>query len=276
MSSRTAGRARAIRAAWKNERRLVLEGKGTRDWTEEQQRQIAEKGKAYDDRGLAFEGQHMKNVATYPEYHDDPQNIQLLSHDEHLAAHGGNFHNPTNGFYDPVSKTMTDFGYGPPEPCAEMILTNPIFASLSDASTTQPPSAEIKNGTLRPSRADPAPDPHRRATPAARPSKSRFVQRTQAGWHVAQQWWTNLDPSVKAEMIVSVVAFAGKVAVEASRSGSSAGRDRAGAPSTQPSSAVPTGSGIDSRQSPAEHGVSAYIRKDGTNVRSYQRGGKKD
>ena len=68
MSSRTAGSSRAIRQAWENERRLVLEGQGTRDWTDEQQKQIDEKGRAYDDQGRAFEGQHMKCVSAYPQY----------------------------------------------------------------------------------------------------------------------------------------------------------------------------------------------------------------
>ena len=78
MSRRTAGANRAIREAGENEKRLVLEGKGTRDWTDEQQKQIAQKGKAYDGQGRAFEGQHMKSVSTYPEYQDDARNIQFL------------------------------------------------------------------------------------------------------------------------------------------------------------------------------------------------------
>lgn len=95
MSSRTAGANRAIREAWETEKRLVLEGKGTRDWTAEQQEQISEKGKAYDDQGRAFEGQHMKSVSAYPEYQDDARNIQFLSRAEHLAAHGGSWTNQT-------------------------------------------------------------------------------------------------------------------------------------------------------------------------------------
>ena len=90
MSSRTACSSRAIRQAWENERRLELEGQGTRDWTDEQQKQIDEKGRAYDDQGRAFEGQHMKCVSVYPQYQEDARNIQFLSRDEHFAAHGGN------------------------------------------------------------------------------------------------------------------------------------------------------------------------------------------
>ena len=35
----------------------MQEGKGTREWTLQQQQDILDKGKAYDDNGKAFEGQ---------------------------------------------------------------------------------------------------------------------------------------------------------------------------------------------------------------------------
>lgn len=72
-------RNRAIRKAWEREQQLVQEGKGTRDWTKEQQADILnpDKGKAYDDQGRAFEGQHMKSASEYPEYQGDPDNIQF-------------------------------------------------------------------------------------------------------------------------------------------------------------------------------------------------------
>ena len=72
MSRRTAEANKAIRLAWEREQALVSEGKGTRDWTKEQQQDILDpdKGKAYDDKGRAFEGQHMKSVAEYPEYQE--------------------------------------------------------------------------------------------------------------------------------------------------------------------------------------------------------------
>lgn len=57
-------RNKAVRKAWEREQQLVKEGCGTRDWTEEQQKDILDpaKGKAYDDQGRAFEGQHMKTA----------------------------------------------------------------------------------------------------------------------------------------------------------------------------------------------------------------------
>ena len=119
MSRRTAEANKAIRLAWQREQDLVRSGKGTRDWTEQQQRDILdpEKGKAYDDRGRAFEGQHMKSVEKYPEYQGDPANIQFLTKDEHLDAHMKNWHNPTNGYYNPVSKQVLYFGRRKYIPC---------------------------------------------------------------------------------------------------------------------------------------------------------------
>ena len=70
MSRRTAESNKAILAAWNKEQELVQEGKGTREWTPQQQQDILEKGKAYDDNGKAFEGQHMKSAEMYPEYHE--------------------------------------------------------------------------------------------------------------------------------------------------------------------------------------------------------------
>lgn len=87
-------RNKAVREAWIKEQNLVQEGKGTRAWTPEQQKDILEKGKAYDDSGKAIEGQHMKSAEQYPEYQGDPGNIQFLTRAEHLEAHNGNWQNP--------------------------------------------------------------------------------------------------------------------------------------------------------------------------------------
>ena len=81
-------RNKAIRKAWEREQQLVQEGRGTRDWTEDQQKDIldSDKGKAYDDLGRAFEGQHMKSAAEYPDFQGNPDNIQFLTKDEHLVS----------------------------------------------------------------------------------------------------------------------------------------------------------------------------------------------
>lgn len=147
MSRRTAAANKAIRLAWETEQELVREGKGTRDWTKKQQQDILDpdKGKAYDDMGRAFEGQHMKSVGEYPEYQGNPDNIQFLTKDEHLEAHQGSWQNPTNWYYDPVTKEFTDFGNGEIIPCKIIELSDPIVViSVTDveASKTDKGSAE--------------------------------------------------------------------------------------------------------------------------------------
>lgn len=278
MSSRTAGRNRAIRKAWENEKRLVLEGKGTRDWTPEQQEQIAEKGKAYDDKGRAFEGQHMKSVSAYPEYLDDPRNIQFLSHDEHLAAHGGSWMNQTNGYYDPALRTMSDFGDGPPQPCAEVPLTKPLypeFLNPASGATTNASTETTNASTSTPSLAAPSSRSSAPAPAAATP-KGNLRQWTQSLKRVAQQTWSN--PHVRAAVLTTAPVVA-KVAIDALGDRSPRGV-RATTPSTQSSTRRATAASADAlreaRRSPDEHGVSGYTRKDGTSVRPYQRGGKKD
>lgn len=131
MSKRTSEANKAIAAAWNNEKQLVSEGKGTRDWTQEQQQGILEKGKAYDEDGRAFEGQHMKSVEQYPEYQGDPGNIQFLTKKEHLEAHRGNWQNPTNWYYNPETKQFTDFGDGKYIPCSAIELSEPIIIHIN-------------------------------------------------------------------------------------------------------------------------------------------------
>ncbi len=127
MSRRTAEASKAVALAWANEQQRVKEGKGTRDWTPDQQKDILERGKAYDENGRAFEGQHMKSVEKYPEYQGDPDNIQFLTKEEHLAAHQGNWQNPTNWYYNPVTKEYLDFGDGAYIPCTVIDLSEPIM-----------------------------------------------------------------------------------------------------------------------------------------------------
>lgn len=149
MSRRTAEAAKAIRLAWENEQKHVAEGKGTRDWTPDQQRDILESGKAHDVDGKAFEGQHMKSAAEYPEYQGDPENIQFLTHEEHLEAHRGSWQNSTNWYYDPVAKEFHDFGDGKYVPCEVIELSAPINTSnmrhLSEEKVSQEKQCIEKN-----------------------------------------------------------------------------------------------------------------------------------
>lgn len=133
MSRRTAESNKAILAAWNKEQELVQKGKGTREWTPQQQQDILDKGKAYDDNGKAFEGQHMKSTEMYPKYQGEPGNIQFLTRAEHLDAHDGNWQNPTNWYYNPVTKEKFNFGDGPFIPCEIINLSEPIISLKVDS-----------------------------------------------------------------------------------------------------------------------------------------------
>ena len=130
MSNRTAAASKAVRLAWEKEQMRVQEGKGTRDWTPEQQKDILTRGKAYDENGKAFEGHHMMSAECYPEYQGDFENIQFLSREEHFEAHSGSFQNPTHGYYDFVNKETLFFATDKFIPCKVIKLSNPIDISM--------------------------------------------------------------------------------------------------------------------------------------------------
>lgn len=142
MSRRTFEANNAILAAWEKEQNLVREGKGTRDWTPEQQQDILDRGKAYDEDGKAFHGQHMKSVEKYPKFQGDLNNIQFLTKEEHLEAHQGNWQNPTNWYYNPVSKQFSVFGECELIPCDVIELSNPIIIIDAPPVDTEPETPE--------------------------------------------------------------------------------------------------------------------------------------
>ena len=118
-------RQRAVRAAWSREKELCLRGQGTVNWTRAQQRELLSTG-----RVSGYEGQHMKSVSKYPQYAGDPNNIQLLTHKEHLAAHNygrgkSGYLSPTNGYYDPSTQKMHSFGRGAPQQPEAFRLSSP-------------------------------------------------------------------------------------------------------------------------------------------------------
>lgn len=120
-------RQKAVRDAWNREKELVSKGKGTVDWSVEQQKELMENG-----RVKGYEGQHMKSVNEYPEYAGSADNIQFLTHEEHLEAHNSGeekagYHSATNGYYDASSKTMYSFGDNPPHAPKTIELTNPCY-----------------------------------------------------------------------------------------------------------------------------------------------------
>jgi len=128
LSRRTADADKAIRKAWVRGQQLVLQGKGTRDWTEEQQRSILDKGKAYDKNGKAFQGRHMKSVSAFPELQGETGNIEFLTAEEHKEAHDGDFRKPTNQYFEPITKKSfpIDVKAGPPV----LLLSNPAFHEI--------------------------------------------------------------------------------------------------------------------------------------------------
>ena len=72
----------------------------------------------------------------YPKYQGEPGKIQFLTRAEHLEAHDGNWQNPTNWYFNPVTKEKIDFGDGPFIPCKIIQLPEPII-SLTNDSTMQ-------------------------------------------------------------------------------------------------------------------------------------------
>ncbi|MCR5600011.1 MAG: hypothetical protein K6G33_04635, partial [Ruminococcus sp.] len=137
----------AVEDFWNNERELIKQGKGTYNWTPDQQREIlnivdgVEQPNAGRPKNLTtgetFQGHHMLDAHDFPEYAGDYRNIQPVDGDaltktsSHYAAHGGNPSNTTKGYYDDALKSMTDFstsnlddGYPPKieltDPCKEV------------------------------------------------------------------------------------------------------------------------------------------------------------
>lgn len=101
----TAERQKAVRQAWKEEKQRVLEGKGTRQWTKAEKKELISRGSV-----SGYDGHHMKSVSKYPQFAGDSKNIQFLTEKEHLyGAHQGSYHNKTNGYYNPKTKEMYGF-----------------------------------------------------------------------------------------------------------------------------------------------------------------------
>lgn len=108
-------RQKAVRDAWNREKSLIEQGKGTVDWSIEQQKELLETG-----RVKGYEGQHMKSCSEYPQYASLVDNIQLLTHEEHFEAHnsvaGRGYHSSTNGYYNTKTQELECFGNNPPHP----------------------------------------------------------------------------------------------------------------------------------------------------------------
>ena len=93
-------RRKGVKLAWEEERKLIEQGKpGTRFWTDDEKAELRVTGKV-----KGYVGHHINSVSTHPELADVPDNIRFVDSIEHLDAHGGNYHNPTQG--ELVSRTL--------------------------------------------------------------------------------------------------------------------------------------------------------------------------
>ena len=88
-------RSRAVKEAWEREAALVRKGKGTRNWTLAEQKELLETG-----RIKKYVGHHVKCVKSNPELAGDPANIQFLTRSEHYNAHLGNWKHSMGYWYD--------------------------------------------------------------------------------------------------------------------------------------------------------------------------------
>ena len=137
-------RTRAVNQAKREEVSLIKEGKGTRDWTPDQQREWLQTGKCHD-----IKGHHMKDVSTYPEYAGEKNNIQMLTSKEHLAAHRGDYKNTTNGYYNPDTGRIKDFGENPPTKPRTEKLSEPLSERSVKYNTTMRKNAEAQKAEAK-------------------------------------------------------------------------------------------------------------------------------
>lgn len=305
-------RNKAIRLAWEREQALVAEGKGTRDWTKEQQQDILDpyKGKAYDDNGRAFEGQHMKSAAEYPEYQGNPDNIQFLTREEHLEAHKGSWQNPTNWYYNPETKEFVDFGDSKPIPCEVLTLSESLQSPAiespenstnkgnsdqseskkpveqSDLPTQQEITARLSERTSPKTSAVTPPEVHESLG-----EKVLHVVDAVKGFAERHPILTGVAKAVGAVTVAvwtEAIANSGKGLGGGSRSSSSSSNDYFSNPSSNDDyydsfrtddydNSLSGRDYPDERSSPREHDVSGYYRQQNgkiVRVNPYKRGGK--
>lgn len=94
----------AVSKAWSRERSQVLQSRGSRNWSQKEQREIIATGRCH-----GYEGQHMLSVKSHPEHAGNEKNIQFLTHKEHFQAHGGNWRNDANGRFNLRTQKVDTF-----------------------------------------------------------------------------------------------------------------------------------------------------------------------
>ena len=283
MSRRTAEASKAVLEAWEHEQFLVQDGKGTREWSPEQQKDILDRGKAYDDNGKAFEGHHMKSAERYPEYQGDYQNIQFLSRAEHFAAHGGNFQNPANGYYNPITRITVDFGEGKYIACEIFELKNPIIERESKPIVVEKVMSEDveKKEVIAEKRNKMSSDSAPKVNKAAK--KTIKVNPSKNGKGAADFIKKTVEFYDRNKNIINPVleglALLGAYGLKKTSSSKKHVSTKAinKAPKINTAAIVDTVQKME-RSSPVEHAVTGYIRHQNgkaIHVSSYTRGGKK-
>lgn len=136
----TARRA-AVSKAWEKERTLVMEGKGSRDWSRSQQAEIVSTGKCN-----GYVGHHKCSVSKNPKEAGNVDNIQFLTVKEHIEAHSGNYKNDPHGRYDPVAGSITKYN--------DNIEPEPILDLSKKMAESRKQSSINKYGSLQENKAD--------------------------------------------------------------------------------------------------------------------------
>lgn len=81
-----------------------MQSRGSRNWSQKEQREIIATGKCH-----GYERQHMLSVKLHPEHAGNEKNIQFLTHEEHFQAHGGNWKNDANGWFNLITQKVDSF-----------------------------------------------------------------------------------------------------------------------------------------------------------------------
>lgn len=134
-------RQAAVRNAWKAEKQNVLNGKASRDWTPAERSELLSKGSI-----SGYEGHHMKSVSEYPKFAGDSNNIQFLTHEEHLnGAHKGSYHNPTNGYFDYKSGKMHNFNGNQLKPTPKQSISSSNHSKNTKAANSKSFKESLKS-----------------------------------------------------------------------------------------------------------------------------------
>lgn len=106
-------RSKGVSKAWARERELVSKGRGTRNWSVAEQKELLRTG-----RVKGYQGHHMKSVSKHPDYAANPKNIQFLDarkgNNEHLKAHRGDYRNESDSRYSVRTGSIRPMGEGKP------------------------------------------------------------------------------------------------------------------------------------------------------------------